>query len=714
MIIAWWSVAWAATVSGRVAERGTNAPIAEVELRVADGDLEIPVSADGRFTVELADGVEHLLLAQSPDHLVVAIRVTPPVKKDLRIWLFPAPRNGEIIVEAFRPTADLTRHKVDAEMAYETPGTYDDAVRLVQALPGVNVQREYSPTSGEVSVRGSLPGDNRYYYDGIEVPYLYHFNQYASVFPASSLDSLELFSSTFGARYGDATGAVVEATSDTDRPKDVTGSVGLNFVTVSADVKAPLPKGWWIRAGARRSFQDLVGERTTQYPLWPTFYDFNVRAEHGDHHRGTGIFAFGAGDRYRRAVGELDVLDPVEQQEAPQLDYGRNYQGLGVRHRWARGRLVSAILHDRLRGEVNVGGEQVQRSLSLPTRLDATVPLPFGMSLEAGGEVRPEVSWIGLADARRFGPLVVREAPAAAWGVDTDARLGRLRAAAYATLVAPVGPLRFQPGLRVGFDSLGLAGTIEPRFALRARLARQTELRIATGRYQQRPETVELVGSRALPTSDGWQVGAGIDQTIAGRLELSAEGYYKAQRDVLFQPFTGPPEVFSAGRAFGAELTMRYRMRETFFLWGSLAYGRSLVRDGDEAWTPTSADQPWSGGVVASWNVTRRLNLAVRYRAASGLPYTTIDGSVYDATNDTWLPRYGETNNARLPFYHKIDLHVAYTFMFPRWSLQLSADVWIVPRSSAQLYPIWSYNYEEQGFVIGPTVVPLLGLRATF
>jgi hypothetical protein len=46
--------------------------------------------------------------------------------------------------------------------------------------------------------------------------------------------------------------------------------------------------------------------------------------------------------------------------------------------------------------------------------------------------------------------------------------------------------------------------------------------------------------------------------------------------------------------------------------------------------------------------------------------------------------------------------------------LSLAADVWIVPKTSAQLYPTWNYDFTEQGFVLGPTILPLLTARATF
>ncbi|HMV65849.1 MAG TPA: TonB-dependent receptor plug domain-containing protein [Myxococcota bacterium] len=707
------AAARAATVTVEVHNRGDDSAVPQAEIVLPDGTIAL-TDERGRWTLDAPDGEPVTLTIQSPVHLPQTITLTPPLERPLHVWLLAAPVPGEIVVEAFRPRTDTSRHHVDAEQAYETPGTYDDAVRLVQALPGVNVQREFSPSSGEVTVRGSLPGDSRYYYDGIEVPYLYHFNQYASVFPASQLDSLELYPSTFSARYGDATGAIIEATSKAGRPDKVHGNVGINLVTVGADVRAPLPKQWTLSVAARRSFHDLLGRNSTQYPLWPRFYDFSVRADHDADHTSTSVFATGAGDRYDRAVGELDVLDPVDQLRAPALTYGRDYQMLGVRHVWGRGRIVSAVVHDAQDAEVNVGGSQAVRTLGLPTRLDVTLPRGERFAWELGAELRPDLTWIDVTSAGTFGPLVTREAPAMAWRWDaTRDAVPRLRAGAYATLNAAMGPLRLMPGVRVGLDSIGWKPTFEPRLSGRVRLAEQTELRFATGRYQQRPETLQLLYDRTLPTTDGWQASVGLDQAIAGRLELSLDGYYKAQRDVLFQPFADPIRVWPMSEAWGGELTARYRLRETFFLWGWFAAGRSFVRE-DGVATPTAADQPLAGGVVASWNILPQLNVALRYRAASGLPYTGIDGSVYDATADTWLPRYQSTNGLRFPTYHKIDVHAAYTFRFNRWSLAMALDLWIVPKSSAQLYPTWSYDYSEQGFVIGPTFVPLMGLRASF
>lgn len=717
-----WCVATAAhgaEVRGRVLQRGDAAPVRNAEIRV--GDTVVAVDGDGRFVVELPDdlpeGTEIVLTVVGPDHLPAEVAVTPPVDKPLRVFLKPADAPAEIVVEAFRPTADLSRHRVDAEQAYETPGTYDDAVRLVQALPGVAVQREFSPISGELLVRGSRPGENRFLLDGIDVPYLYHFGQYASVFPASWLDTLDLYPSGFGARFGDSSGAVVDAVTDSHRPDDVTGSVGLNLVTVGAEVKIPLPKGWWLGVSGRRSYQDLVEGATEQYPLWPRFYDAAIRAERGDDARGHGIFAVVAGDRYDRAVGELDLADPTEIEAAPALRYGRDWQLLAYRHRFPGGRVVAGVLHDGLRAEVGQGARQDVSTLSFPVRAEVSGTITPAVGWSAGGTLRSELSWIDLRGDRTVGPLVAAEAPGIAYGVDRDMAIQRTRASAFGELSLRAGPLRVMPGVRTQIDAMSamdrVAPTVEPRIAARVRVAEQTELRLGGGRYQQRPSTLRLAVDPSLPTTSGWQVGVGLDQTVANRLEIVVDGYAHFLRQVVTDAPSGPPIVWDRGLSAGGELTLRYRIRRVFFAWAYVTYGRAFLWDAAGR-VPSPSDQPVSGGLVVSWNVLPPLQLAVRYRAASGLPFTPIDAGVYDAGADAWIPLPGRPFTDRLPWYQKIDLRVAYTFTFRRWALALSADVWIVPPGNAALYPAWRFDFAEQGLVRGPIVLPLVGVRASF
>jgi hypothetical protein len=700
-----------------VSERGTIVPVQRATVSV--GETSCETDARGRCSLELrGDSVALWVVAEGFESRTVEVRGTARrVRVPLRR---AATATYEVVVQALRPSSHGSRQIVDAEVALETPGNHEDAVRLVQSLPGVSVQREYSPSAGTLSVRGSAAGDNRYFLDGIEVPYLYHYNQYASVFGVSQLSSLELYASGQGPAYGDVVGAVVEARSRLDPPDAVHGGVGLNFVMGSAHLTAPVGKEWWVSASGRRSYLDLAGEQTAQFPVWPRFFDYALRAHRGDGDNGTGAFVWGAGDAYTRAAAELDLLDSVEADQAAALDYQQGFQVAGATHRFTtptvHGALIGAYVHHRRLAALSAGGAEDLADHGGHGRLDLRVTPSQSVVVETGAELRGSSTSL-RADGRGGYERVevAAEAPALASGEVVDGVLPRLRVAGYGTAHWLTGPVRWIGGARVGGDSAGGGALLEPRAAVHWRAAPQTALRVGGGRYLQRPDSAHLfeaTGSPDLPTTTAWQLSVGVEQTIAGRLELALEAYDKWLRDPIATPLDGPAAPADKGRSRGVELSSGYRLRELFFVraWAGLA--ESVLEDGGLE-RPSDGDQRFALGLVTAYTLGN-FDLGARFRYATGLPYTPIEGSIYDAGRDAWSPQAGDDNAARMPIYAKLDLRLAHTWTLPTWSLTLSAEVWVVPPSAAQLYPTWNYDYSEQGWVVGPTVLPLLGARATF
>ena len=720
------AIASAAELPGIVRQKGDGEPLADVVVTASrDGaDLATTTSgADGRFVLDVPGDAPFVVTVNSDDHRPLTAEVTPPVDA-LKLWLERAEPPIEIVIEAFKAMAHPARQSVDAEMAFETPGALDDAIRLVQSLPSVTVQREYSPTTGNLSVRGSSAGDNRVYFDGIELPYLYHYNQYASVFPTSMIDRLDLYPSTFGAAYGDAVGAVIEAVSPTRAPDRLHGSVSLNFVMAGFEVEAPIAKQWTLFASGRRSYQDLVTQSTAQYTLWPNFGDFHVRVAHDGARGRTEIFAFGANDRYDRAAGEIDLLDPVEATETANFQYKRGWETVGVLHRWLEGpvtgRVVAAVVHDHLSGVLSTGGSEKHRTVYLSSRLDLegqpTAVGPIKLGWGAGWEIRAEHGNFTVAGATPTGLLVAEEAPLLGRGVNGAKVLDRVRVAPYGEARVVAGPTRWFAGLRLPIDSAGKPLLVEPRLTSRIRVADQTELIAAVGLYHQAPESPDLVpgpGDPGLATTAAWQASVGVDQTISSRLEIGLQAYGKLLEDPIVTPIGRVPFAVDRGRVYGGELVTRYRLRSHVFLWGSLGVARSFV-ELDGAWRPTDGDQPLSGGVVMSWDPSPKWNFGVRYKYGAGLPWTPLVGSVYNAGQDQWDPVPGAYNSARFPAYHKVDVHVGRTWTFKRAIVTLSGELWFVPKASTQLYPTWNYDFTEQGWVTGPSIFPLGTLRVRF
>jgi hypothetical protein len=692
----------------QVRDRTDGDPIRNA--RISADALETYTDGRGRAHLKLSEGLVTLTVTANA-YVSQTISVRATRTQPLRIWM-TALGDYEIVVEGLRPSEHPSRHVMDAEQALETPGNHEDAVRLVQSLPGAAVQREYSPGAGDLSIRGSAPGDSRYYLDGVEIPFLYHFNQYASVFPASQLDTLELYPSTFGAKYGDAVGGIVEAHSPLEPPQSVHGSVSASFVMGSADVRAPVNDDWWVSAAARRSYFDLAGEQSEQYPRWPRFHDYVLRVENGDTHRGTGFFAWGAADTYDRAAGELDILDGYESAVTPTLSYGNRFRIFGGRHHWPNGRVVLAAVNHQRNNTLTGGGREDLRDWTVTSRLDTHGQPTDAIRWQAGYEARLSDTSLVVEDPEGVGILVAEEAPGIARGVEVNGTLTRARISTYGTTHLIAKDVRVIPGLRLGYDSTERSMLVEPRLATRWRLADQTALKLGAGRYLQRPPSEQLIGVPPLPTTASWQVAFGIEQSVANRLEIGLEAYRKWSIDPVLFPVNGLGIVAERGDGYGIELLTRYRLRERFFLWGWLAHARSTVDLGPDR-VSADGDQPINAGIVSSWDVGN-WNLGLRYRYGTGLPFTAVSDTVYNANSDTWLPISDVENGLRMPAYQKLDVRIAHTWTFRGWTLTGSLEVWYVPKPSTQLFPIWSYDWSEQSYVYGPTVLPLMGLRARF
>jgi len=78
----------------------------------------------------------------------------------------------EVIVYGKAAEKEVSRRQLTINEVRRIPGLGGDAIKVIQALPGVS-----RPVmgSGEVIVRGSPTWDSRFFLDGLEIPQLYHF-----------------------------------------------------------------------------------------------------------------------------------------------------------------------------------------------------------------------------------------------------------------------------------------------------------------------------------------------------------------------------------------------------------------------------------------------------------------------------------------------------------------------------------------------------------
>lgn len=701
------AAAFAAPIAVRVTDRATGLAIVGAEAVVSG---QVTAGDDrGRLTLDVPVGTA--VLFRAPGYLDAEIPA--PEADEWRVRLHAEQGALEIVVEARRDDPVVSVTSLDRERVERTPGTFEDPVRLVQALPGVSITQEYSPKAGDIAIRGAAPGENRFLLDGVDLPYLFHFNGYSSVFHTRLLDELNLWPSTYGANWGGATGGFIETKSRWDRPDGPRGSVNLNLVMGGAELRVPIGDKVVVRASGRRSYLDAFSRDDEQYTIFPIFWDYFGRVEYlGSDQEHWGLMAFGAGDKYRRFSSEPETLVGWEQETNPQLDYDQHYHVVGlVQHeQWGRTRADGIFAYvDYTQSTAMEAAEQQQHDQTIQLREDLVTAPNDTFSLAYGVEAKGTRTVL-LSHTDQAWPELSREATLLARGVEADEDVLRATGGVYAEGRVELGPIRLVPGLRAGYDTLTEVPTLDPRFLGRWTITPDTHLRVGAGLYSQYPSVEQLsddVGDPGAGPMRARQVAMGFDHAIAGRWEVGVDVWAKDMEGLFLTNLDGSIESGVTGKAWGVELVSRYRIRDRFFASAAASFGHA-TRDG----VTFDYDQPWAGNLTASWNFAPTWNAGLRYRVSAGLPYTPIVDGVYQGASDSYAPVYGERNSARYVPYMKIDGHLEKELYTRFAKVTLYTELWYVPEFSNQMYLAYRYDYDDDAPVSGPGFIPLVGVRA--
>lgn len=622
--------------------------------------------------------------------------------------------------EVRTPAREVLRHDVDREEVGRLAGAHGDPLRAVELLPGVST----TASSTDVIVRGSHPLDTQVMLEGAPVLAFNHVGGYTSFFNARLLDRVALYPSNYSVRYGRALGAIIEVTVR-DRFRDgVHGGLAVNLLDAWGYVEggSPVVEG---AVAVRRSWIDAIygavfgDEAVTQAPVYADYQGIlRYRPNERDTLR---LLVYGSYDE----IG-LDFEDPAgdpqiqgrlfnrTQFHRGQLEWRHRY-GPRVRHDL---RVMAGYLgYDQQLGRLLRGQDE---GLEVGSRGELHAVLAPWASLTVGYDL-----WSHDANASYTGPPAPPpEGDPTGFGFDepqvqSAGRFLYVRSAVYVEgTITPVEGWSLVPGIRLDYIGDVQVLSPEPRLSTRAQVTDTTLLRAGVGLFAQPPQlgrTIEGFGNPDLGPERAVHSTVGVQQDIGGVLRVSLDAYHKHFFDrIVATPDGDAPYLVNdgIGRAYGAELAARWIGDRRFT--GSLAYAlsRSERRDRDGAWRPFDFDQRHVLTTALAYDLGDGWEVGATLRLLSGTPYTPVTGSVYDATTDRFLPRYGDINTARNPVWYRLDLRVAKTWRFGMHGrLQLSLDVLNATNHAAQDGRRYTFDYRDDLPANGFPIIPNLGIR---
>ncbi|MAA78242.1 MAG: hypothetical protein CL916_03205 [Deltaproteobacteria bacterium] len=446
-----------------------------------------------------------------------------------------------------------------------------------------------------------------------------------------------------------------------------------------------------LSISGRRSYADIFSSGNDQYSLWPAFWDYLLRYDQSISSKSSwGISAIGASDRYGRYAFDSESLDPFSRTENPNFLYERTFHGILGRFSFAGDKLHSqstlGLVHDQWDGQVSSAVQERQEQYVYARSqnywlLNDSASISWG--LEGKGGVTDvlctaENSWFSLSG----------EAPYLEAGepIDDDFLDGFV--AGWIELRQKGPSFSWYPGVRVQ-QSFSGENTLDPRLTVQWS-NEMFKFRIGGGQY-----------SQLATREDTWDSVLTSHQVSSG-LEMYGLEDWRFSLDVWGRDIEGR-ESGEDGWALGSELLLSYSPSSKIFSWFSLQVAHSEQQE--------LYIQPFALNFVYSWQWRPDIDFGVRYRYSSGMPYIPpVDGR-YIAQEDRYIPILDDSASGRLPDYQKLDLHIAKKWYAFNHTIVTYAEIWYVPPSANFLYPIYNFNFTDEQLVVGPPIVPLLGIR---
>jgi TonB family protein len=591
-----------------------------------------PVSARIRYSVQFTPPTAEAPAAQVPAAQVPAAQVpasggsTPAAPQ-----LPSAPL--EVTIQGRRaPTgsAVLTRQETRA-----LPGSFGDPLRAIEAQPGVVPIMSGLPA---FFIRGAPPANVGFFFDGVEIPLLYHAFFGPSVLHPGFIDAIEFYPGAAPAQYGRFAGPIVAVRS---RPLQCQPSGEANVRLI--DAGGLLESGAFAdshecgssgaRVAGRYSYAGLVLSLLSDAQL--DYWDYQAHASYPlGRHDTVSVVAFGGYDLFRAPQASAN--------SGAELGFHR------VDLRWDRKLGAGSALRLAVTGGSDrAAGASSESSVvsndSLRLRSELTRRVAPGATIEAGLDTR--LDRFGLeADGRSLDYLdYTRLFPSR-----TDTTFG-----GYVALqLQPARGIHVAPGVRADlYSSQGATAVgVDPRVSAQFDVSRSLRLEHSLGVAHQRPNfTAQVPGAQVANLDDGLQWAllwsSGFELKLPLDLLASAtvfrSGYFNA-----LDPIGGGRD-FTIDRtaldrratvsAAGLELHVARPVTKRLGGFVSYTLSRSEQSNGEQK-SPSGFDRTHVLQTALSYEVSAGFRVGARAVLYSGIPELNLEGSPHFTTSRRGSP----------------------------------------------------------------------------
>ncbi len=547
-------------------------------------------------------------------------------------------RPVEITVQGKRPPPGsvlLTREDTRA-----LPGTFGDPLRGIEAQPGVVPIVSGLPA---FFIRGAPPANVGFFFDGIELPLLYHAFFGPSVIHPGFIDTIEFYPGASPAQYGRFAGPVVAVNSKPLRAQ-AGGELNIRAIDAGGLVESgPFQdcrgasnltcSGGGVRAAGRYSYAGAVLSLLSDAKL--NYWDYQTQAAYPIGPKDDlSILAFGAYDLFRPPDATVN--------SGAELTFHR------IDLRWDRRLGVGSHLRLGLTGGYDrAAGADAESSVvsnrSLRLRSELTEQLSPRATVLAGVDAR--LDRFGLnADPRALDYIDFSRL----FPTRTDSTAG-----GYVSFqLQPARGIRVTPGFRADlYTSQGVTKVgLDPRVSAEFDVSRHVRFDHSLGIAHQRPNfAAQVPGAQVADLSSGLQWAllwsSGVHVRLPAEVSASATVFRSAYFHAL-DPIGGARDFAidqtSLNRratisAAGLELRLERPLKQR--IGGFISYTLSRTEESTgTTQAPSGFDRPHVFQAALSYDLGKGYVVGARTVIYSGVPELNLEGEPHFTTAHRGAP----------------------------------------------------------------------------